>query len=107
MKFTKNSGKKDLTMNTSVLKEVSTQESNSDKNNRGEEEAVKVTSTHPKSTHERLLDLVYFEGLTLDDIMQEAAIIILEKYNPKQRPQKIKERRRKPGRPKKLSSNHW
>lgn len=71
------------------------------------EEVVRVTAGLPQSVHERLLDLAYYEGFSLEEIMQEAAEMILEKYNPQERPKKVKERRKKPGRPRKQQSRHW
>ncbi|MEK6481915.1 hypothetical protein WJR50_30520 [Catalinimonas sp. 4WD22] len=103
----KNSSKKQLNMVTSELKEVSKTNEKEVKEIESEEENIRVTAGLPKSVHERLLDLAYFEGLTLEEIMQEAAEMILEKYNPKERPQKVKERRKKPGRPRKESNNQW
>lgn len=103
MKLSKN--KKQLNMATSELKEVAKTEEKVAKAAEAEEEIIRVTAGLPKSTHERLLDLAYFEGLTLEEIMQEASRMVLEKYNPRERPQKVKERRKKPGRPRKENNN--
>ena len=105
MKLSKNGGKKQLNMVTSELKEVS--KSKKVDSLHEQEEMIRVTASLPKSIHERLLDLGYFEGLTLEEIMQEAAQMILEKYDPKERPKKVKERRKKPGRPRKKNNDHW
>jgi len=107
MKLSKNSNKKQLNMVTSELKEVNKDVDKEGRNIQLEEEIIRVTAGLPKSVHERLLDLGYFEGLTLEEIMQEAAKMILEKYDPKERPKKVKERRKKPGRPRKGNSSRW
>jgi hypothetical protein len=107
MKLSKNSNKKPFNMATSELKEVNKGNTKDPQVAKTEEDVVRVTAGLPKSIHERLLDLSYFEGLTLEEIMQEAANMVLEKYKPGERPQKVKERRKKPGRPRKESSSRW
>lgn len=98
--------KKQLVMETSKL-EVKKPSAKFPEPKETVEEVVKVTAGLPQSVHERLLDLAYYEGFSLEEIMQEAAEMILEKYNPQERPKKVKERRKKPGRPRKQQSRRW
>lgn len=105
MNFSKS--KKQLDMDTSELKEVKNFSPKQPEPQRESEEVVRVTAGLPQSVHERLLDLSYYEGFSLEEIMQEAAEMVLEKYNPKERPKKIKERRKKPGRPRKQENRRW
>lgn len=94
-------------MDTSELKEIKKPSAKLPQPQKGVEEVVRVTTGLPQSVHERLLDLSYYEGFSLEEIMQEAAKMVLEKYNPKERPEKVKERRKKPGRPRKQENRRW